>query len=145
MENATLLNISELKRAAIALRASCADKGESISHSQALERIAMREGYRDWNTLSAVARRQSSKLRFQIDQAVEGRYLGHAFKGKIVGAHQIGNAYMRVSIHLDEAIDVVKFSSFSSWRKRISGTLDGDGVSVEKCSENTPHLVVYNA
>ena len=145
MENPSPLNINALKREAFILRASLAERGERISHSQALERIAVREGYRDWNTLSAVARGQPKPLMLKIDQAVEGRYLGHAFKGKIVGAHIFGDNHTRVSIHLDEAIDVVRFSSFSSWRKRITGTLDRNGVSVEKCSENIPHLVVHNA
>ena len=44
-----------LKAQAKRLRADLADRGQPISHAQALETIAHQWGARDWNTLAALA------------------------------------------------------------------------------------------
>ena len=144
MENTSLLTIDGLKGEAISLRQSVASKGESISHAQALERVARLHGFRDWNTLSARVERRLDISKLTIGQAVKGQYLGQAFEGKLMSARLVGRTHMHVSIQLDHAVDVVTFSSFSSLRKRISGTINSEGVSPSKCSDKTPHLMMHS-
>lgn len=144
MANAPLQRINDLKGEAITLRQDYARRGHPLSHSQALELIAKHHGFRDWNAARASAAHTIKMVKPIPGQSVRGEYLGQAFRGQIKAVQLVGATHLRVSIHLENAVDVVKFSSFSSWRKRISGTLASDGVSPERCSDNTPHLVVFN-
>jgi hypothetical protein len=45
-----------------------------------------------------------------------------------------------VSLDLDEAVDVVTFDSFSSFRKRVNGVIGKEGVSRERTSNGRPQL-----
>jgi hypothetical protein len=56
---------------------------------------------------------------------VTGAYLGQPFSARIVGVQAITSApgSYRVSLDLDEAVDVVTFDSFSSFRKRVNGVI----------------------
>jgi hypothetical protein len=45
-----------------------------------------------------------------------------------------------VSLDLDEAVDVVTFDSFSSFRKRVNGVIGKDGVSQARTSNGRPQL-----
>nr|WP_237028953.1 glyoxalase superfamily protein [Phaeobacter porticola] len=51
-------------------------------------------------------------------------------------------ARRRVTLHLEEPVDVVKFDSFSALRQRINGTIGWDGRSVERTSDGVPQLVL---
>ena len=46
-------NIADLKVAAKAVRAICAEHGVPLTQSQALEALAKQHGFRDWNSASA--------------------------------------------------------------------------------------------
>ena len=45
-----------------------------------------------------------------------------------------------LTLDLEEAVDVVRFDSFSNFRKRVTGMVDAGGVSSERTSDGRPHL-----
>ncbi len=134
------VSIARLKREARRYREQALLDGESISHSAALERIAKEYGFRDWNTASAVLTKES--LQLCIGQQVTGRYLGHSFQGELRGLQAVSPQTLRVEIAFDSPIDVVGFSSFSAWRRRIRGVIGRNGRSIAKISTGEPHLVI---
>ena len=76
-----------------------------------------------------------------IGQRVRGQYLGHDFSGEVLGVQaQSGGSRFKVSLNLDEAVDVVSFDSFSSFRKRIHATINQNGITTEKNSQGVPIL-----
>ena len=137
-----LPGIDALKAQAKRLRKSLEAEGNFISHSEALELVAQQYGYRDWNTIhAACGNRPASPL--SLGAQVSGEYLGQSFRGTIIGLSQLGDgARYRVTLDLDEAVDVVTFESFSAWRKRINGTVGRDGVSAARTSNGRPHLEI---
>ncbi len=137
-----LPTLDALKGQAKRLRTALASEGDIISHSEALELIAKQHGQRDWNTLQAAARTAESQM-LAVGSIVTGRYLGQAFKGRLVTLSELGGGVRRkVAIQLDQPIDVVKSEHFSGLRRRITGVIDKAGVTAEKTSDGTPHLVV---
>jgi hypothetical protein len=133
-------SIESLKQQAKRLRAGLAEDGGFISHSESLELIARQYGFRDWNTLHAAAGNRPAITRFQLGTRVKGRYLGQAFTGEIVALQAMPPDHLRVSLHFDEPVDVVKFDSFSAYRQRVSALINRDGVSAEKTSDGAPQL-----
>lgn len=133
-------SISDAKSQAKALRASLATQGTSISHAQALELVAHQHGARDWNTLHAQLSRAEPQP-FQMNDRVQGRYLGQAFTGRIVSLSKVGQN-IQVSLQLDAPVDTVQFESFSNMRHHIRGLIGPDGHSPRKTSDGTPHLVI---
>ena len=72
---------------------------------------------------------------------VSGLYLGQPFKARILSLQTLADdGYLRISLDLEEAVDVVKFDSFSAYRKRIQATIKPDGNTVTKTSDGEPHL-----
>ncbi|RKR04027.1 glyoxalase superfamily protein [Maricaulis maris] len=141
MTSSQPLSRDALKAQAKRLRKALEAEGNFVSHSEALELLARQMGYRDWNTLSAAAgNRPDTPL--AVGGRVSGHYLGQAFQADIIGLQSIagGAGGWRVSLALDEAVDVVKFDSFSAFRQRINGTIGRDGRSVAHTSDGTPHL-----
>jgi len=138
----TIPSLDALKQQAKRLRARLAEDGDFINHSESLEYIAHQYGYRDWNTLHAAAGNRPAKLQYQIGERVRGAYLGQPITGTLVAVSTGLSGRRRVTIELDEAVDVVTFESFSAYRSRISGTVDKDGVSRERISTGDPQLVV---
>lgn len=138
--------ITELKDEARRLRASLADAGKSVSHSQSLELVARQKGYRDWNTLHAklghaIGANRPSGPPVYIGQLVEGVYLGQQFTAEVLGIQlQNGGSRYRITLDLAEPVDVVTFDSFSSFRRRISATVNADGKTSEKTSNGKPQL-----
>lgn len=130
------------KAQAKALRTALADQGTPVSHSQALELVARQSGARDWNTLHA---KLASNLPdpFRAGDRVQGHYLGQAFTGTVISVRPVGTN-QRVTMQLDEAVDVVEFDSFSAWRQRVSGTIGPDGASPQKTSNGRPQLTVFH-
>ena len=51
-----LLTITKAKQEAKRMRATLTEQGEAISHALALERVAQRHGFRDWNAFHAEMR-----------------------------------------------------------------------------------------
>jgi len=135
-----LPSLEALKAQAKRLRCALADDGDFIKHGEALELVAKQFGYRDWNTLyTAAGNRQPLPL--AVGNDVSGLYLGQPFKARILSLETLADdGYLRISLDLDEAVDVVKFDSFSAYRKRIQATIRPDGSTVTKTSDGEPHL-----
>ncbi|MFW2541450.1 glyoxalase superfamily protein [Primorskyibacter sp. 2E107] len=133
--------ITEAKAQARALRAALAAQGTAVSHGQALELVARQAGARDWNTLHArLSRAEPRALR--LEDRVRGFYLGQPFSGRIVALSKTGQN-RHVSIAFDEAVDTVRFASFSNLRRRVQGVIGPDGRSLRKTSDGVPQLIVF--
>ncbi len=134
--------IERAKNQARALRQELADTGVAISHSQSLERTAHALGYRDWNT-AAGRLSNHPDVEVQVGDHVRGTYLKQHFTARVLSVTQQGNgSHYRLTLDLDEAVDVVSFDSFSSFRKRVQGQINARGESHAKTSDGEPHLVV---
>lgn len=133
--------IEDLKQQAKRLRAGLSEDGDFISHSESLELVAKQYGMRDWNTLhAAVGNRRMPPV--SVSARVKGWYLGQAFSGEVLGVQTLSPGRTRVTLELDDPVDVVTFDSFSAFRRRISATINADGKSTEKTSNGVPHLVL---
>tara|TARA_R110002020_G_scaffold316361_1_gene531451 strand:+ start:2963 stop:3409 length:447 start_codon:yes stop_codon:yes gene_type:complete len=137
-----LPNLSTLKDQAKRLRTRLESGGETIGHSRALELIAAQHGFNDWNTLHAALGNRSGPESLAPGARVTGAYLGQPFAARVVGIQAMTSSpgNYRVSLDLDEAVDVVTFDSFSSFRKRVNGVIGKDGVSQARTSNGRPHL-----
>ncbi|MEM7545021.1 MAG: glyoxalase superfamily protein [Pseudomonadota bacterium] len=140
MSRYDLPSIEGLKAEAKRLRIALADTGKSISHSQSLEMLARQRGFRDWNTLHAAAGNGPSRSPYWLGQVVTGTYLGHPIRGSIHALSALGDGRYRLTIDLEEAVDVVAFESFSAYRKRLKANVTGKGRTVEKTSDGQPHM-----
>ena len=124
------------------LRADAAARGQSLSHSKALEAVAHKLGYRDWNTASARLSNQPD-IPLQVGERVSGRYLKQAYEGRVHGVRELaGGMGYEVVLHFDVPVDVVEFDSFSGLRQRVRAMISEDGVSWDKTSDGVPHLTV---
>ncbi|MDF1609199.1 glyoxalase superfamily protein [Hoeflea sp. YIM 152468] len=139
-----LPNLSTLKDQARRLRTRLESSGETIGHSKALELIAAQYGYNDWNTLYAAIGNRPGPESLAPGSRVSGAYLGQPFTAKVVGIQAITSApgHFRVSLDLDEAIDVVTFDSFSAFRKRVNGVIGKHGTSSARTSNGRPQLEI---
>lgn len=136
-------DIMTMKEQAKRLRAVLAEDGAAISHGRALELVARQNGFRDWNTAHAVAGSAAGGPPVQVGQKVGGHYLGNRFSAEVKGVETgAGNRRWRVKLAFDKPVDVVKFDSFSAYRRRITAKIDAAGRSAEKTSDGTPHLVL---
>ena len=137
----TMINLDELKSQAKNLRNALSAQGTQLSHAQALETLAKQRGYRDWNTLVAAAGNRPAASGYVLGQRVSGRYLGQPMSGEVIAVRPMGDSgHFRLTIQLDEPVDVVKFDSFSSFRSRINATVDSHGKTAAKTSDGQPHL-----
>ncbi|MEP3435372.1 MAG: glyoxalase superfamily protein [Hoeflea sp.] len=138
----SLPNLSTLKDQAKRLRTRLESGGETIGHSRALELIAAQHGFNDWNTLHAALGNRPGPESLAPGACVTGAYLGQPFSARVVGIQAMTSSpgNYRVSLDLDEAVDVVTFDSFSSFRKRVNGVIGKDGVSQARTSNGRPHL-----
>ena len=131
-----LPSIADFKAKAKRLRADAADQGQNLTHSQALERIAQIQGYRDWNSLRAAA----GKIRWQVGNRVAGVYLGQPILGTLRSVRVLGADQARVTVQFDEAVDVVTSRRFSAFRQRVSVIVDATGATAERTGDGRPHL-----
>jgi hypothetical protein len=132
-----------LKDQAKRLRHALEQDGNFVSHSEALEILAQQHGWRDWNTLSAALGNRPVEP-IVLGQAVQGRYLGQNFNADVIGISRLGDgSRYRVTLDLEQAVDVVTFDSFSAFRKRISGTIGTDGKTRERTSNGQPQLEIH--
>lgn len=144
----TLTNLTPdaLKTQAKRLRETLAQAGTPFSHSAALEAVAKQHGYRDWNTAQAsVRQRPADTPRWQIGQDVQGRYLGHRFNARIKAATQNTGGFWNLTLVFDEPVDVVNTSAFSNFRKQVSCIVNAQGVTHERTSDGTPHVVLFDS
>ena len=129
-----------LKAQAKRLRADMAARGQTLSHSEALEAIAHQWGARDWNTLAA--RSDTAHPGFAPGLRVTGRYLGHAFAGVVRAARLASNGYWSLTLRFDDPIDVVTSDMFSSLRRQVNTTVSPAGISPQRTSNGQPHTVL---
>ncbi len=135
-----LPGLDALKRQARRLRDGLEADGDFISHSESLELIAKQYGFRNWNTLHAACGNRPAPL--ALGAQVTGRYLGQPFTARVIGMEARGQGRMRLSLDLDEPVDVVTFESFSAFRRRITGVINENGETSERTSNGEPHLVI---
>ncbi|WP_420547490.1 glyoxalase superfamily protein [Curvivirga sp.] len=134
--------LTYLKYKAKLLRDESQINEKPISHSKSLELLAHQYGCRDWNALSAIAKKQMSIV--SIGQKVEGSYLGQKFKGMIKGVRLTENLdRTHITIVFDKAVDVVCFESFSNFRKQVSCCVSQHATTFEKTSNGEPQLALY--
>ena len=132
----------QAKAHARSLRAERNLQNRPISHSVALELVAAKLGFSNWNTLSAhLSNTQERPL--QVGDRVQGCYLKKSIAGCVLGVQEIsgGDAY-QVTLEFDSPVDVVTSEVFSNFRKRVCATVSANGVSYQKTSDGVPHLVV---
>ena len=132
-----------LKAQARRLRSTLADADKDLTHSAALELVAQQWGYRNWNTLSALA--PDAAPPWQIGQRVTGRYLGQPFSATVKSVAQTGARHARLTLVFDQPVDVVASARFSSLRRQVTATVNAAGRTVEKTSDGQPHLVLQSA
>ena len=134
-------SIAEAKKQARQLRQDLQRQGEEITHAKALECIAHRQGFRDWNAFSAAAGKRPSED-WRPGGRVEGRYLSQPFRATVLDAQLVRPGWFRLVLDLDEAVDVVTFDSFSCFRKRIRAVVGPEGYSKEQTSNGAPHVLL---
>ena len=132
-----------LKAEAKALRAERALAGTPIAHGAALEEIARRHGYPDWNTAAAaVPERVVTPI--QVGQRVTGTYLGQPFVGLAIGVQLLADmAHHEVTIKFDHPVNVSRSELMGPiLRQRVRATVDLRGISPAKTSDGEPHMRV---
>ena len=133
--------VAELKAQARRLRATLEGTGQAVGHGRSLELLAHQMGFRDWNTLRAAADRPGDGFRLSVGARVTGTYLGQAFAGEVLAVEQLpARDLVRVTVHFDEPVDVVRFESFSALRQRVTCLVDRNGVSPRRTSDGPPHM-----
>lgn len=143
MTHSPLPTLSSLKEEAKSLRADLAASGKVLSHSDALEQIAQRYGYKNWNILRARASRNEGGPPCTEQARVSGTYLSQSFEGTVLEVKPASlQGRYHVTIHFDEPVDVVTFDSFSSYRQRVTCILDQEGISPNKTTEGQPHMML---
>ena len=134
-----LPTLPEAKTMAKALRKRLAAKGTAIGHAHALEQIARDHGFRDWNGLyAAIAAHRP--IAWDVGAHVTGRYLGQPFAARVLSSDQVRTGWYRLVLELEDAVDVVRFESFSNLRKQIRTEVGPRGHSKERTSDGTPHV-----
>jgi hypothetical protein len=129
---------ASLKAEAKLLRQERAASGTSLSHGAALEEVARRHGYRDWNTASA-ALPERLATPVQVGQRVKGTYLGKPFVGLVIGM-QLMPPHYQVTVRFDYPVNVSKFASMVHNRQRVTTTVDIRGISLAFTSDGEPHM-----
>lgn len=138
-----LPSIAALKTQAKRMRTELASRGVGFSHGQVLELLAHQYGFKDWNGLYARAQKNSLLSDLRLGQIVEGQYLGQDIVGEVIAIQKshTSNCY-HLTLELESPIDVVRFDSFSNFRKRIQCRVDEGGMSAEKTSDGQPHMML---
>jgi len=138
-------SIQTLKSEARALRDEQARAGTPLGHGQALEQVARRHGYRDWNTASA-ALPERVVIPVQIGQRVKGTYLSRPFAGLVVAMKLLSDMkHYEVTVRFDHPVNVSKFASMVHNRQRVTATVDVHGISPSHTSDGEPHMRISRA
>jgi hypothetical protein len=137
---------ASLKAEAKALRQERALAGVPISHGAALEEIAHRHGYRDWNTASA-ALPERVATPVQVGQRVKGTYLGRSFVGMVIGVQLLADMrHYQVIVKFDRPVDVSRSELMGPiLRQRVTATVDLRGISPAHTSDGEPHMRLSRA
>lgn len=131
--------LASLKAQAKRLKSKLEETGEAISHSHALELLALHHGYKDWNTLSAIIKNKAQSP-VAVGDKVDGHYLSHAIRATVVAVQPERIGWYRIRLNCDEAVDVAASRHFSAWRKQIRAVIDETGMTAETTSDGEPHL-----
>ena len=138
-------SIQTLKSEARALRDERALAGTPLGQGQALEEIARRHGYRDWNTASA-ALPERVNIPLQVGQRVRGTYLSRPFTGLLIGMQLLSDMrHYEVTVKFDKPVNVSKFASLVHNRQRVRATIGLDGISPAHTSDGEPHMRIARA
>ncbi|NRB20909.1 MAG: hypothetical protein HRU33_26095 [Rhodobacteraceae bacterium] len=139
--NAQLPSALQAKDQAKRLRTKKAGGGTTIGHAKSLELVAHQHGFRDWNAMfGAIGNRPPKDWR--PGDKVCGTYLSQPFTAKVIAVAILKPGWFRLELHLDEAVDVVTFESFSNLRTRVRGVVGPKGHSVERTSDGKPQLQI---
>lgn len=136
--------VSAMKQQARRLRTAMQEAGTPLSHAAALETVARQHGHRDWNTASAAARWENPP-RWQVGQAVCGRYLNQPFTGRIKSVGEGMGGFWHLTLQFDAPVDVVTSQHFSNLRSQVRCTVNAQGTTTGKTSDGTPHLTLFAA
>jgi hypothetical protein len=137
-------SIQTLKSEAKSLREERALAGTPLGQGQALEEIAKRHGYRDWNTASA-ALPDRVAIPVQVGQRVKGTYLGRPFAGLVLGMQLLPDMrHYEVTVKFDKPVNVSKFD-WPMERLRVRATVNLDGISPAHTSDGEPHMRLRRA
>ncbi|WP_246849795.1 glyoxalase superfamily protein [Rubellimicrobium arenae] len=118
--------------------------GASVTHGAALEVVARRHGFRDWNTACAhLPERDPTPL--APSNRVTGTYLGHPFEGVLLAATPLGSGQTSVTVQFDAPINVTAGSPYAHMRRRVTATLDEDGTSPARTGNGEPHMRLQRA
>jgi hypothetical protein len=133
-----LPSIAAAKAEAKRLRAELRVNATELSHSESLERLAHRHGFRDWNGLSAAIAAQSSKG-FTPGGRVQGRYLSQPFTATIRNTTMLWPGWFRLRVG-----NIRSFSSTASaiitspdslpnfFRSGLAGQASADSSSIDE-------------
>lgn len=132
-----------LKAEAKALREERTLAGAPLAHGAALEEVAHRHGYRDWNTARA-ALPERIVVPAQVGWRVEGTYLGRPFAGVVIGVIlKADGGPFDVTVKFDEPVNVAKLPLLGPhYRTRVTATVDHRGISLAHTSDGEPHMRV---
>lgn len=129
-----------LKSEARALRDELKRAGQDMTHSAALEEIARRHGFRDWNTARA-ALPDRVAVPFQVGMRVKGFYLEQPFRGMLIGVQLSGNMqHSTITVVFDEPVNVTPNFMFAAHRQRVTATVDIHGVSPALRGNGAPQM-----
>lgn len=134
-------SVSTLKAEAKLLREERAVAGTPLTQGAALEEIARRHGFRDWNTAAALVPDRIA-VPVQIGQRVRGAYLGNAFTGMVMGLQLMPDMrHYEVTVKFDAPVNVSRSDLMGPiYRKRVRATVDIHGVSLARTSDGVPHM-----
>lgn len=137
-------SIQTLKSEARALREERGLAGTPLGQGQALEEIARRHGYRDWNTASASLPDRVA-IPVQVGQRVKGTYLGRPFTGLVLGMQLLPDMrHYEVTVRFDKPVNVSRFD-WPIERLRVRTTVNLEGVSPARTSDGEPHMRLRRA
>jgi len=129
---------ASLKSEARVLRDERAIAGSPVTQGAALEEVARRHGYRDWNTaVAALPERFVTPV--QVGQRVKGTYMAKPFIGVVIGM-QLTPPHFQVTVKFDQPVNVSKFESMVHNRQRVVATVDVRGISLSHTSDGEPHM-----
>lgn len=95
--------------------------------------------------LTHSAARWKNPARWQIGQAVHGRYLNQPFTGRIKAANEGIGGFWRLTLQFDAPVDVVTSRHFSNFRSQVRCVINAQGTTTEKTSDGTPHVTLFAA
>jgi hypothetical protein len=136
-----LPSLAEAKEQARRLRARLEKEGLALSHGKALDLVAQQRSFRDWNTLHAAIGNRPT-VPWTVGGRVRGHYLSQPFEAEILAVTLVQPGWFRLTLDLDEAVDVITFEGMSNVRKRVTGLVGPDGQTRERTSNGRPHLDV---